>query len=86
MVKRDIDTWEVRYSKYVGDLSVFDKKIYNIESDKLHTNQIKDGVFITVDASNHLMMIEIRDADKVINGIDKMNKSSILNTVKECIA
>ena len=80
-------TWEIRYSKYIGDLSIFDKKIYSMQTKDLHSVQIKNGIFVTVDNSNNQpMMIEVRDADKKISGIDKMDKTSIINTVKECIA
>lgn len=87
MVMCNMYTWEIRYSKYIGDLSIFDKKIYSMQTKDLHSVQIKNGIFVTVDNSNNQpMMIEVRDADKKISGIDKMDKTSIINTVKECIA
>lgn len=87
MVVHDMDTWEVRYSKYVGDLSVFNKDIYAMKAEELRSDQIEKDIFVTINSlDNRLMMVEVKDADRKIAGIDKMNKDSIINIVKECIA
>lgn len=87
MVDCDMCNWEIRYSKHIGDLSIFSKEIYGANEKNLQLKQVRNGIYITINrSSGKIMMIEIQDADKKIIGIDKMHKSSIINKIKECIA
>ena len=87
MVKMDIpQSWQIRYSKYIGDLTLFDDRIYQKKQEELVSEKISDDVYFTFDKkTGRLMMVEIGDAKSIIPDIDNMDKSFIINKIKEYI-
>ena len=86
MVADYMDKWEVRYSPCVGDLTVFDGKIYNSGSDSFSTKKIRNNIYVSFDKEdNHPVMIEIPNADKKIPKIDDMDKKAIIKKIREYI-
>ncbi|MBQ3348588.1 hypothetical protein IJG90_03680 [Candidatus Saccharibacteria bacterium] len=78
------DNWEIRYSKYVGDLTLFDRTIYSKNKNELATKRIGERTFITFDVKKSTpLMIEISEAKEIIADIDILEKSSIIKIVKE---
>lgn len=78
-------TWEIRYSKYVGDLFLFDEMMYNKTREELVSRKRGD-ITLTYDRKNgELLMVEVDDAEKMIPGIEEKEKSDIINKVKECL-
>lgn len=84
----DIKTnWEIRYSRYVGVLVLFDESIYRISKESLKT-EIVDGndTKITFDRANgEPLMIQMPNPSRIIPNIDDMEKIYIINKVKEYI-
>lgn len=78
------DAWDIRYSKYVGDLVLFDERIAQIDRTNLKANLYKDAV-VTVDEDDRPVMIEIRNADSLFGDLNNMSKQEIIHKVKEYV-
>lgn len=79
------DNWEIRYSQYVGDLTIYDKRIGTMDSSKLRTD-IYGAIKVSYDSETGIpYVIELEDAADFIPDIDKKSKNSIINNIKEFI-
>ena len=83
MTANIMEDWDIRYSDYVGDLTLFDKKIGQTNRSFLRTD-IDDRTAVTYDTrTNEPIMVEIRNADEVISGIGKLDKREVIKKAKE---
>ena len=77
-------SWKIRYSKYVGDLTLFDEDIYDRKTSDLELKKVSDCAYVTLDKIKNVpVMVEIGNAEVIIPNIDNMEKDSIINKVKE---
>ncbi len=79
--------WQIRYSKYVGDLIIFDDDIYSKEKKELELKKNNDGELLVFEKQNgRLLMVKLENPEKIVPNIDIMNKSCIINKIKEYIS
>lgn len=76
-------TWDIRYSQYVDDLTIFDTRINGMNKDDLHAN-IKDGITIAYERkTKRLVMVEVKNASKLIKDINNLTKEEVIYKLKE---
>lgn len=78
------DSWEIRYSSFVGELILFDPSIYGRNRSSLQREDVSTDMYIVRGRfDKKIMMVQISHANMKIPNIDKMTKSSIIEAVKE---
>lgn len=84
---RQIDSsWEIRYSEYVGTLTMFDPEAGLLNSDEIRKDYINENlVLISLKKTGKLMIVEVYDADRIVKDIDQLDKNEVIKIIKEYI-
>lgn len=78
------DSWDIRYSIYIDDLILFDKKMWTINQKELISKVFNNLQLIFNKHNSRLLMVKIKNAQSILHiNPNEYSKQYIIKIVKE---